>query len=86
MPGKAHPAHPVGGPGDGHFPIAPQSASLRAAMAKVAQARQLVARCECGFEARGTLSEVFPVIRKHGLEAHNMRVTRAGVAAMAKPA
>lgn len=43
-------------------------------------------RCECGFEARGTLPALFPVVRKHGREAHNMKVTRAGVAAMAKPA
>ncbi len=64
----------------------PKSASLRAAMGRASQARQIVARCECGFEARGTFSEVFPVIKKHGLEAHNMRVTRAGVAAKAKPA
>jgi len=50
------------------------------------KAREFVVRCECGFEARGTLAKLFPVVRKHGLEAHNMKVTREGVAAMAKPA
>lgn len=43
-------------------------------------------RCECGFEARGTLTELVPVVQKHGRDAHNMKVTRAGVSAMAKPA
>ncbi|HKV87691.1 MAG TPA: hypothetical protein VJT78_06820 [Candidatus Dormibacteraeota bacterium] len=54
-------------------------------MQKQTAGRQLSIRCECGFEARGTLAQLFPVMRKHGLESHNMKVTRAGVAAMAKP-
>ena len=41
-------------------------------------------RCECGFEARGELSVVAPLVQKHGREAHNMKVTRAQVAAMAR--
>jgi predicted small metal-binding protein len=48
--------------------------------------RQFVVRCECGFEARGTLTELYPVIQKHGRESHNMKVTRAGLTAMARPA
>jgi hypothetical protein len=41
-------------------------------------------RCECGFEAHGPLAMVAPLVQKHGREAHNMKVTRAQVAAMAK--
>lgn len=48
-------------------------------------AAPMIVRCECGWEARGTLAELVPVVQKHGLEAHNMKVTRAGVAAKAKP-
>jgi len=46
---------------------------------------ELVVRCECGFEARGTLDALVPQLRKHALEAHNMKVTRAQVAARAQP-
>lgn len=55
-------------------------------MARTAPSKRLMVRCECGFEAQGTLEELYPVVKKHGLDAHNMRVTRAGVAAMARPA
>lgn len=48
--------------------------------------RQFVVRCECGFEARGTLTELFPVVSKHGKDAHNMKVTRAVLNSMARPA
>ena len=47
---------------------------------------ELVVRCECGFEARGTLDELVPVGPAHGREAHNMEATREQVAAMARPA
>lgn len=46
----------------------------------------LVVTCECGFEARGTLDELVPVVQAHGREAHNMAATREQVAAMARPA
>jgi len=46
---------------------------------------ELVVRCECGFEARGPLNALVPQLRKHALEAHNMKVTRAQVAARARP-
>ena len=54
-------------------------------MSQKSGGRLLIVQCECGWEARGTLSELVPVVQKHGLEAHNMKVTRAGVAAKAKP-
>jgi predicted small metal-binding protein len=46
----------------------------------------LVVRCECGFEVRGAEEELVPAVQEHGLEAHNMRVTREQVLAMARPA
>ena len=54
-------------------------------MAKEQTKRELLVRCECGFEARGTLDTLFPIVRKHGDEAHNMKVTREQVLAMAHP-
>ena len=47
---------------------------------------ELVVRCRCGFEARGTEEDVIPVVQQHGREAHNMQVTREQVLAMARPA
>jgi len=47
---------------------------------------ELVVRCDCGFEARGTEDKLVPVIQRHGREAHNMKVTRAEALAMARPA
>jgi predicted small metal-binding protein len=47
---------------------------------------ELVVRCDCGFEARGTEITIIPVVQKHGREAHKMEVTREQVLAMAKPA
>jgi predicted small metal-binding protein len=47
---------------------------------------QLVVKCECGFESRGTEAEVVPVVQKHGREAHNMDATPEQVLAMARPA
>jgi predicted small metal-binding protein len=46
---------------------------------------QLVVRCECGFEARGTRTELIPAVQKHGREAHNMEATPEQVLAMARP-
>ena len=48
--------------------------------------RELVVRCECGFEARGDEATLVPLVRKHGRDAHNMEVTREQVLAMASPA
>jgi predicted small metal-binding protein len=47
---------------------------------------ELVVRCDCGFEARGTETTIIPIVQKHGREAHRMEVTREQVLAMAKPA
>ncbi len=50
------------------------------------KAIELVVRCDCGFETRGTEEELVPAVQKHGQDAHNMRVTREQVLAMASPA
>ena len=47
---------------------------------------ELVVRCDCGFEARGTEDKLVPIIQRHGREAHNMQVTREEALAMARPA
>jgi len=46
----------------------------------------LIVRCDCGFEARGTEEQLIPVVQKHGRDAHNMDVTPDQVLAMARPA
>jgi len=55
-------------------------------MSEDAKATELLVRCDCGFEARGTEERLVPVVQKHGIEAHNMQVTREQVLAMARPA
>jgi predicted small metal-binding protein len=55
-------------------------------MSEDTQAQELVVRCECGFEARGTLDELVPVVQQHGRDSHNMTATREQVQAMARPA
>jgi predicted small metal-binding protein len=47
---------------------------------------ELVVRCDCGFEARGEVAKLVPLVQKHGRDAHNMNVTRDQVLAMARPA
>lgn len=47
---------------------------------------ELLVRCDCGFEARGTEAILVPLVQRHGREAHNMEVTHEEVLAMAKPA
>jgi predicted small metal-binding protein len=46
---------------------------------------ELMVRCDCGFEARGTAETLVPIIQRHGREAHNMKVTREQALAMARP-
>ena len=48
--------------------------------------RDLVVKCECGFEARAPERELVPLVQKHGREAHNMDATPEQVLAMARPA
>ena len=45
----------------------------------------LMIRCDCGFEVRGTIDEITPVIQKHARESHNMQTTPEQVAARARP-
>jgi len=47
--------------------------------------RELVVRCECGFETRGTEDQIVPALQKHAGESHNMKVTRDQVLARAQP-
>lgn len=49
-------------------------------------ARELVVRCECGFEVRGNLDVLVLLLGEHGRSAHNMDVTREKVRDMARPA
>lgn len=55
-------------------------------MSQEAGTTELVVRCDCGYEARGTEEKLIPLVQKHGIEAHNMQVTREQVLAMARPA
>ena len=47
--------------------------------------KELVVRCECGFETRGTADQIVPALQKHAGESHNMKVTREQVLARAQP-
>jgi predicted small metal-binding protein len=47
--------------------------------------QELVVRCECGFETRGTADQIVPALQKHAGESHNMKVTRDQVLARAQP-
>jgi predicted small metal-binding protein len=55
-------------------------------MSQEAGSTELVVRCDCGFEARGTEQKLVPLVQQHGIDAHNMNVTREQVLAMARPA
>ena len=46
---------------------------------------ELAVKCDCGFETRGTEAALIEAVKKHGVEAHNMEVTRDQVLAMARP-
>jgi predicted small metal-binding protein len=54
-------------------------------MSERTDAIELVVRCECGFEARGTAAQLVPIVQKHGREQHNMEATPEQVLAMARP-
>ena len=49
------------------------------------QEKELVVRCECGFETRGTAEQIVPALQQHAGESHNMNVTREQVLARAEP-
>ena len=55
-------------------------------MAEQTKSIELVVRCDCGFEARGTEQELIPIVQQHGRNVHNMEVTREQVLAMCRPA
>jgi predicted small metal-binding protein len=54
-------------------------------VSRVEPKKELVVRCECGFETRGTEDQIVPALQKHAGEAHNMKVTRDQVLARAQP-
>ncbi len=55
-------------------------------MAEDVTSVELVVKCDCGFEARGSEEQLVPAVIKHGQDAHNMTVTRDQVLAMARQA
>ena len=54
-------------------------------MSQIGPEDQLVVRCECGFETRGTADQIVPALQKHAGESHNMKGTRDQVLARAEP-
>jgi predicted small metal-binding protein len=56
-----------------------------AVMNAIGPENELVVRCECGFETRGTADQIVPALQKHAGESHNMKVTREQVLARAEP-
>jgi predicted small metal-binding protein len=69
-------------------PISSSAAPLRLilrAVSRTGPTRELVVRCECGWETRGTAAQIVPAIQKHAGESHNMKVTREQVLARAEP-
>ena len=55
-------------------------------MSQAAETPDLLVRCDCGFEVRGPADTLVPAVIKHGLEAHNMKVSREQVLEMAQRA
>ena len=49
-------------------------------------ANELVARCDCGWTARGTDDELVPLIQQHAREVHGVEVTPEQALAQARPA
>jgi predicted small metal-binding protein len=48
--------------------------------------RELVTRCDCGFEARGPADEMVSAMQKHAGDVHNMAASREEILARARPA
>ena len=55
-------------------------------MSPAADTSDLLVRCDCGFEVRGPAETLVPAVIRHGLEAHNMKVSREQVLEMAQRA
>jgi predicted small metal-binding protein len=64
---------------------APLSTIYPACVSGSGTKKQLVVRCECGFEVRGTEEHIVPALQKHAGESRNMNVTREQVLARAHP-
>lgn len=47
---------------------------------------ELIVTCACGYEARGEEDAVVAETQRHGVEVHNMDVTREQVLDMSRPA
>ena len=55
-------------------------------MAGEPRARELSARCDCGWSAKGPAEELIPRIQQHAREAHRLEITREQALAQARPA
>jgi predicted small metal-binding protein len=47
---------------------------------------ELIVRCACGWQTRGTEDQVIASAAEHGKLLHNMTATREQILAMAEPA
>ena len=47
---------------------------------------ELFVKCDCGFEVRGTIEELIPIVQEHGIEAHNATVTDEQLLGSVRPA
>jgi predicted small metal-binding protein len=71
--------------GQGRFGCFVRPAPILRTVTGAGPKKELVVRCECGFETRGTEDQIVPVLQKHAGESHNMKVTRDQVLARARP-
>lgn len=46
----------------------------------------LVARCDCGFEARGLADDMVSAMQRHAGDVHNMAASREQILARSRPA
>jgi predicted small metal-binding protein len=46
---------------------------------------ELMARCDCGWSARGPEQELVPRIQQHARDAHGLEVSREDALAQARP-
>jgi hypothetical protein len=47
---------------------------------------ELMARCDCGFVARGSADEMVSAMQKHAGDVHNMPASRDQILARSQPA
>jgi len=48
--------------------------------------RELVARCDCGFVARGNADDMVAAMQKHASAVHNMEAPREAILSRSRPA